>query len=68
MRYQYKSIDPRTAQGIRRAEMLQAHGWKLIQSGFYSWLFEKGIASEREEARMFAAGSEAERVYKEGRY
>lgn len=65
MKYKYKSVCTRTAQGLRRAEMLRAHGWEMIHHGFCNILFEK---EAKPRAQMFVPGSEAERVYKEGRY
>lgn len=59
MKYLYKSIPARGQGALRRAEMLRAHGWKLIRAGFYTLLFERP---------RFIPGSEAEKVYNEGRY
>ena len=40
MSYEYKRIDTRTVEGIEKAEKLQAQGWKVVNVGFGSIIFE----------------------------
>lgn len=41
MGYKYKDVDTRTLKGLKYAEYLKSHGWKIISVGFYNILFEK---------------------------
>lgn len=41
MKYNYKTVDTRTLSGLKRAEWLKSHGWRIISSGFTTIQFEK---------------------------
>ena len=41
MKYEYRSIDTRTIQGIRAGERLQRAGWYIIRLGLYTIMFER---------------------------
>ena len=41
--FEYKRIDIRTVDGIRKAEHLVSNGWRIIQSGFSFVLLERSI-------------------------
>lgn len=47
MRYQWKTVDTRTTKGLKEAETLQAEGWYIISTGFYSLIFERKINLNR---------------------
>ena len=40
-KYEYKSIDTSTIEGIKEAEKLHESGWKIVQVGLFTILFEK---------------------------
>ena len=38
---QYKRVDTSTLKGLKQAERLKSRGWKIIQTGLFTILFEK---------------------------
>ncbi len=40
----YQTIQTTTIKGIKKAERLQANGWKIIRSGLFFIQFEKRVA------------------------
>jgi len=40
-KYEYKTIDTRSASGLKEAERLKADGWKIISTGFNTIQFER---------------------------
>lgn len=40
-RFEYRTVDTRTAAGLEEAERLQAAGWKIVQSGLFQIVFER---------------------------
>ena len=43
MKYQYETVYTSTLKGLKRAEYLHTHGWKIISTGLYLIQFEKGV-------------------------
>lgn len=41
MKFEYKTIDTRTEKGLKQAERLQRQGWKDINVGLFSIVFER---------------------------
>lgn len=41
MRYHYKNVNVRNLKGLKLAEKLQSQGWKIINAGIDTLLFEK---------------------------
>jgi hypothetical protein len=40
---QYRRVDTTTLKGLKEAERLHANGWKQIQVGMFSILFERTV-------------------------
>ena len=40
-KYEYKTVDTRSAAGLKEAERLKAEGWKIISTGFNTIQFER---------------------------
>ncbi len=41
MKYEYKTADTSTLEGLKQAERLKAAGWKIISSGLFLIMFER---------------------------
>jgi len=40
--FKYKTVDTSTLEGLKQAERLLENGWRIIQTGLYILVFEKG--------------------------
>lgn len=43
-RFEYRTVDTSTLEGLKQAEWLKEHGWKIIRTGLYLIQFERPIA------------------------
>lgn len=44
MRYEYRRIDITTLEGLKKAERLQARGWKPISGYLFTILLQKEVS------------------------
>jgi hypothetical protein len=43
MKFKYETVDTSTLKGLKRAEYLHTHGWKIIRSGLFLIQFEMEV-------------------------
>jgi hypothetical protein len=43
MKFEYRTVDTSTIDGIEKAERLQARGWRIIRTGLYLIQFEREV-------------------------
>jgi hypothetical protein len=44
MKFKYAIADTSTLEGLKKAEQLKAHGWKIIRTGLFLVQFQKAVA------------------------